>query len=1094
LTSSEDIRLVQVHAPDAVSLVTTGDIKDADTRQAVDERDMERLKGMWERLGILAKEGADYDAQVNAQLDVACGNTTAAYHNYFTLQKELASEGREAYLARIAADGSRGFRDNPDNLAPEALNALALARATTWLNESLIGLANQLSKVDPALLTAPYAAGFKLTRANLTPEQKTRLTALAQTKLWDKASLSSIMSDALFGGTTSTLVTETANVVGKNVWLKANNIGSLGQDRAFVINNYKERWNLGETNQNWKDHFSALEWAFLNYATDSQKNYDTAQDSLVIRLGGSYTVENYQQKLSGGQEFTELDKFHLWTTESPDQNYDTSTDSMNVTLSDDVNVLLLGNEGSLSLHAKGYALIGSGVLNLNVASLQDLRIDAAVTEKGQLRIKADGNLYTTSNEVILDIPDGASSTTSYTGLHAGVLQTAADPKTGKPGAYLVAEASNGDLGENYDKALLVGSHYNATYRAGGSIYLTSLPKQELTIEKINAERNVAISTAETITFIGDSVVFRPNFVLTTEKQVIIDSINAVTINDKVEINGVDIIGKGASFIIHNGAQLNAQRDVSFTALRTPGTADSTDGRIGMGGTVTAQTATFAGGTVVIAPGSEVEVGALTLQLVDQGGGEAAQVVVDDEASVKITGEAPIIVQGSSRTDDLINFSNSMLPVTWTVDGQYSGSFTQGALAFKFSSIENVLAGNGGNTVLLRDGGRMSSMSLGTGRNVINASGMSLANHWKYDGATLVGRSGSQGGVDSLTGVNSLVGSEGGDTLEFNSPLAALWRVTSNYMGTLNGMEFSNMHHAMQTSPGGSFWLNAGMDSIQITATPFSLMIQPAGNFKELNYASGVAIIDMRPRNMEQPPTPPEIVFGDKDKEQDQTRTEQPGALEQDSTRSSLDQPSQPATGSSDTTSNSGVTLPSSGVGEHNTNYFAQTEPSSSSNQQPANPDGQATGEAGSGTQAPAQGTAPAAQDGAPAAQDGAPAAQDGAPAAQDGAPAAQDGAPAAQDGAPAAQDGAPAGQDGDSTGQDGDSTGQDGDSTGQDGDSTGQDGDSTGQDGDSTGQDGTGEASGSESTDGSESGAQSGPDQSPDGEANEDKNQEPRQP
>lgn len=104
-------------------------------------------------------------------------------------------------------------------------------------------------------------------------------------------------------------MTEVANIVGKNVILNAGSIGSFGQDRAFTIAGYTAREADGT--------LTTLEMELLATAGMGEKTYDHATDTWTIRLD-TYAVRDYLKKLNGSEDFTELDKYCIWTSESPD--------------------------------------------------------------------------------------------------------------------------------------------------------------------------------------------------------------------------------------------------------------------------------------------------------------------------------------------------------------------------------------------------------------------------------------------------------------------------------------------------------------------------------------------------------------------------------------------------------------------------------------------------------------------------------------------------------------------------------------------------------------------------------------------------------
>ncbi|MGE5624021.1 MAG: filamentous hemagglutinin N-terminal domain-containing protein, partial [Bacillota bacterium] len=116
--------------------------------------------------------------------------------------------------------------------------------------------------------------------------------------------------------------------------------------------------------------------------------------------------------------------------------------------------------------------------------------------------------------------------------------------------------------------------------------------------------------------------------------------------------------------------------------------------------------------------------------------------------------------GGAGSDTIIGQTGNH---TWTVTGSNSGTYTDGASTFNFSSVEN-LTGNSGNDAFVIAGGTLSgSINGGTGTNTLQ--GDNLTNSWTITGAN----TGTVTGVGgTFSNIGSLTGGSGSDTFTFSS--------------------------------------------------------------------------------------------------------------------------------------------------------------------------------------------------------------------------------------------------------------------------------------------------------------------------------------
>lgn len=105
--------------------------------------------------------------------------------------------------------------------------------------------------------------------------------------------------------------------------------------------------------------------------------------------------------------------------------------------------------------------------------------------------------------------------------------------------------------------------------------------------------------------------------------------------------------------------------------------------------------------------------------------------IHDEAVLRTHDQRAVQVTGSGRTDDFLDFGDSMLDGVWTISGDSSGTFTHSNLNVVFSSIEQVLAGNGDDTVILRNGASIDWIRMGGGVNIADASALSSPAYWLF---------------------------------------------------------------------------------------------------------------------------------------------------------------------------------------------------------------------------------------------------------------------------------------------------------------------------------------------------------------------------
>jgi hypothetical protein len=597
LAGTTDMRLVRLVAPGAVDIDTDFSIYDANDQDAIDQRDLDRLESMWKRLGILASDNeAEYAQQVQDKVDLLCVQLNAAYHGYH-----------------------------------DSNNAV---------NEAGSGYERQLKAFDPSLLENPYDKDLKITAKSLSDEQRDALEELAKSSLFTREILTSKMSEALLNGTTSTLFTETANIAAGYINLKAHAIGDAS-GRRFIINDYNKK--LDEHNEKYAGYvFTSDDIFFLGLlelikADPSIGEYgldpDPAADTMTIQLW-KYEVKDYDKKMKGEPEyeFTELDKFFIWTSEASERKeYNPLTDTLTVKLSDDLNVQLTGNltdgSGRLDLTATAHAFIGTGVVSQSVVGNQDLAVGTATVTNGELRIKADGSLFTTA---------GGS-------LNAG-------SKIG--GAYLVVEASNGDLGQA-DNYLNIGSHSLLRLRAYGKMYVHG--DGDLNIDAIGKEAGpeAYIESDKNIIITNDMVIVPENTWLTagadvrlkgrtsveTRKDSAITAQNFMVETPKASLDGKVVaagdigVTNSREIKILGNADMYAGGDVLLTAekrLETRGNSNVTAGHkavlkgesISLGGNVTAgadarltaETSLETGATSTVTAGHEAILKGRTISL------------------------------------------------------------------------------------------------------------------------------------------------------------------------------------------------------------------------------------------------------------------------------------------------------------------------------------------------------------------------------------------------------------------------------------------------------------------------------------------------
>jgi len=438
-----DLRLGQLTAPGTIDLKTDYSIYDANDQDSIDQRDLNRWQAMWDRLGILIDDRpGGHEKQVQTKVEEQCNQLTGAYHGYNELLNAMSQAGgREAYLdARVADETFKTLED-----------------AAIWLETALRGYEKQLDEFDPTLRPGPYDQNLKITVADLSNEHLKTLQERANGSLFTKEVLASKLSEALFNGSTSTLFTETANIVAENIKLDAKAIGT-NKGRNFIITDYNKKddkdnedYSFTSDDVFFRDLLILLETGqvkgeFIPRAIDPV----TGTLTFIVK---KYVVADYDKKMDGRVEFADYefsayDKFFIWTSEVTARHYDEAKDTLTVDLIDDLNVQLTG--GQLNLYAKDYAYIGTGVKNQSFEGSQDLTIGTAIVYNGELWIKADGSLFTTS--------DGQ-------GLNAGYNK--------EKGDYLVVEASNGGLGQegNY---LKIGKHELLRLRAFGDMYVYGL--------------------------------------------------------------------------------------------------------------------------------------------------------------------------------------------------------------------------------------------------------------------------------------------------------------------------------------------------------------------------------------------------------------------------------------------------------------------------------------------------------------------------------------------------------------------------------------------------------------------------------------------
>ncbi len=471
-TVSGDINLITNTTSSSGSTTGAG-IYDYNDLQQIDQQDIDRLEDMWSSLDLLKSDNVEIkEVKLAETVEVQTENYTSIYHSFFKLQSDIyAATGITEYAKIISVDPEYGFNGDVD-------------AAIKWIEDGLFEYRRILNSFDPSLLTSPYDADLEITVTTLTPQQAINFREVAEKSVFTRTELVGGLVARLYNNSTSTLVTEQANIIGNNVNIETQELGQYGIDRAYFITNYSIKLA--------NDSFSDEERVYLAQSDVSEQHYSQSDDIMSIRLS-AYTVEDYAKKISGEIEFTDLDRFYIWSSEKPDR-IENPDGSMTIRMLDDVNILLKG--GVLNVNAINHALIGTGIFDIGDPNKVDLTVGTITVSayEGELRVKADGNLYQDVNGLGLSTNSG----------------------------YMVAEASNGDIGK-IDQNLLVGTHDTLRLRGFGSMFVES--DYDLNIDAINNEAGkgkVVSLTAngKTITISDKNVVLQGTLILSANEAII----------------------------------------------------------------------------------------------------------------------------------------------------------------------------------------------------------------------------------------------------------------------------------------------------------------------------------------------------------------------------------------------------------------------------------------------------------------------------------------------------------------------------------------------------------------------------------------------
>lgn len=804
LRGAASLELEQVaSAHGDVHLVTDGSLLDANVREVKDERDISRMEAMWGKLGILAADtAAGQEAQVNAKIDAECAAITATYHQYWNLMSKLnASEYSqvEERASWLAEDATRTEAD------ADAYFASRDTRLAEW-----VGL---LDAFDPSLRQGGHDAAFTAQRAALNAAQLSLLTNRVAGSLWTRDELLGGVTPDIYAGTTTTMRTEEANVVGDRIVLEAGQNIGLKQTGAYT---------------------------------------DFTADQLL--------AENLVH-------LTEAQKLIIWASEETDR-VDLGGGVTRIHQAEDVNVAA---GTSLSVRAGGHALIGTGVTNLGDDTSQDLTVVAAVAG-GELRVKADEDLVQGTGE-----QDFVLTAESYNGFSAAehLVLEASNGSLGVSGNPLLVGGHSGLTARALNDIRLTarpGQDLVVDRLArgeGGIVELSADAALTLNGEHVVVD-DLTTLTAQTVNLNGKTVDVQAGATVHASSLRIgllengIDPSRA-RISDEalLGIAPVIVTGSGGANDVLDYADSTADaswevtadqagsmtnitgRDVTFTGIEHVFSGSGADD-VSVNGDLSTFDTGIGDDLVTMGSGS---LGTLTLGLGHN------KVVLSDNGYIGL-------LDGGQGLDTL-DASGTTGELAWNIVDN-SGALTRGGISLidDFRSMEHLLGTPGKNSFTLvnssvtsittGDGDDTLSMTdsqaraivLGNGANSMILAGASLDTLDTGDGDDMlilrdspVGTPMQIGTVNLGMGVDRMISQRG-------APNNA-WSVETPYSGFASGIGlFSGVESIANTTPGGNFTLKDVIGSVGLGRDAY-LTIWETGRYDTLTWSEPVVIVDLR---------------------------------------------------------------------------------------------------------------------------------------------------------------------------------------------------------------------------------------------------------
>ncbi|MFI3272398.1 MAG: hypothetical protein R3Y11_09910, partial [Pseudomonadota bacterium] len=659
-----------------VHVTATGSLYDANTVEEMDQADVDRMSSVWEQLGILIEGlGEEQKAELLAS---ECAQLTSIYHQYWTSQESMyASYGTSDEI--LAAAETLSALDST-TLTDDELALMSFAEMIERLND-----------FDASLITDAYNDAYTIAATALTAEQQALLEARFAGSLWTEDELMAGNGLDIYDGTTTTMRTEEANIVGVNVVLQAGgNIGAKSSD----------------TSEDTLDDIDAAYYASaFNMFISSDE--DNAAAAAFAASGYSYMEFTAEQLMpSNLMDLSLEEQMWIWSSEATDRYTYVNDAGETITRIYGTEDLNISASGTVAVYADGYALIGSGLQDLGISEEQSMTISAAVAG-GELRVKADGDLMQSDTGYSFD------DATTYHGFYAGISETYTITSTGLASAsgltddeingYLVVESSNGSLGSiifddegGYTtEALNIKEHDAMTVRAYGDIVLNSIDENgdatDLNIDRLNKEATsyLWINAGEETVIQGSDLVFDATSIITTDKLTVVLTESgaqyADAVEEVIEAQQADTSTRMAAF-----ASMQSAAAINDVAIIDDTSNDAE--------TYSEQSVTF-----------------------------------DDAATITTsTDEATVInVIGTDSENDSIIITNSTADKTITlgtveIDGvEYSGTITNtdGEVTgigsqINYADVENISTGDMDDTAYIDDEASLASLDLSGGTNTV----------------------------------------------------------------------------------------------------------------------------------------------------------------------------------------------------------------------------------------------------------------------------------------------------------------------------------------------------------------------------------------